>query len=112
MAVRAEAPVCFHKATSPLEGRRIAEDLIRSLADLSDPEMKRLGRLLAVRGVPGLLTPVAPTTAAPRRSTGLIGAPPPRRPRLPQPREHYRLRMLSSAADFNHLTSDRKSRIA
>ena len=74
-----------YKATSPVEGRRIAEKVLASLPTCPIPEIKRLGKTTqAVAGsVPGLLR------HRPRQQRRHGGdqrpdrAPPPHRPRLP-----------------------------
>ena len=73
----------------PAAGRRLAEQIVASFPSCPIPEIARLGRTLKKwrRGVPGLLRHSRRLQRRHRSHERLDRAPPPHRPRLPQPRQ-------------------------
>jgi len=92
-----------YKATSPLEGRRIAEDLIRSLLTCPIPEMKRLGKTLKQwrEAFLAYFDTGRANNGGTEAINGLIELHR-RVARGFRNREHYRLRMLLIGGGLNH----------
>lgn len=92
-----------YKATSPLEGRRIAEDLIRSLPTCPIPEIKRLGKTLKQwrEAFLAYFDIGRANNGGTEAINGLIELHR-RVARGFRNREHYRLRMLLIGGGLNH----------
>lgn len=92
-----------YKATSPLEGRRIAEDLIRSLLTCPIPERKRLGKTLKQwrEAFLAYFDTGRANNGGTEAINGLIELHR-RVARGFRNREHYRLRMLLIGGGLNH----------
>jgi len=92
-----------YKATSPLAGRRIAEDLIRSLLTCPIPEMKRLGKTLKQwrEAFLAYFDTGRANNGGTEAINGLIELHR-RVARGFRNREHYRLRMLLIGGGLNH----------
>ncbi|MDF1606400.1 ISL3 family transposase [Nocardioides sp. YIM 152315] len=100
-----------YKATSPVEGRRIAEELIRSLPTCPIPEIKRLGKTLKQwrEAFLAYFDTGRANNGCTEAINGLIELHR-RVARGFRNREHYRLRMLLIGGGLAHPTSGRKSR--
>lgn len=92
-----------YKATSPLEGRRIAEDLFRSLPTCPIPEIKRLGKTLKQwrEAFLAYFDTGRANNGGTEAINGLIELHR-RVARGFRNREHYRLRMLLIGGGLNH----------